>query len=73
MEASQSITRRSASNLALAFVLLPHFWQTKWFLALNILAGIGLVAGTARYITWNKLQRKLVQLANYTAPQGSDL
>ncbi len=39
--------------------LRPHFWQTKWFLGLLGVMSIGFVAGTARYITWKKVQRKL--------------
>jgi ligand-binding sensor domain-containing protein/signal transduction histidine kinase len=42
--------------------LLPHFWQTHWFLGLVGLTMIGGVAGIARYITWQKLQQKLGRL-----------
>jgi signal transduction histidine kinase len=43
-------------------VLLPHFWQTKWFLGLTALATTGLVGGTVRYMSWKKLRRKLALL-----------
>lgn len=46
----------------LAFVLLPHFWQTKWFLGAALLAGISLVGGTARYATWKKVRQRLRRL-----------
>src|SRR5437762_961314 len=32
-----------------AFVLLPHFWQTKWFIGLMTLTAVGFVSGIARY------------------------
>ena len=47
------------TGASLALVLLPHFWQTKWFIGLMAFASIGFVASTARYITWKKVQRKL--------------
>lgn len=44
------------------FILLPHFRQTKWFIGLIGLASVGFVAGSVRYITWKKVQRKLDRL-----------
>ncbi len=50
------------NGTAVAVVLLPHFWQTKLFLALAALSTIGLVGGTVRYISWKKLRQKLALL-----------
>lgn len=43
----------------LAIVVLPYFWQTKFFLGLALLATFGIVAGIARRIEARKLQRQL--------------
>jgi ligand-binding sensor domain-containing protein/signal transduction histidine kinase len=43
-------------------ILEPHFWQTAWFFSLLGAAAIGIVAGTARYITRRRMQRRLTQL-----------
>ena len=42
--------------------VLPHFWQTAWFFGLCVLSGTGFVAGSVRYVTWKKVQRKLRRL-----------
>ncbi len=44
------------------FTLLPHFWQTNWFLGLAALAATGGIAGVARYVTWRRVQGKLQRL-----------
>ncbi len=46
----------------LAFVLTPHFWQTRWFTALVILGAAGLVAGSVRYVIWRRVKIKLLAL-----------
>ncbi len=46
----------------LAFVLLPHFWQTKWFTALIGILAVGTVAGSVRYVTWRKVRGRLMAL-----------
>src|SRR5579884_3214047 len=50
------------TGAVLAFVLLPHFWQTWWFRGLIVLAGVVLVGGTVRYISWRKWRQKLALL-----------
>lgn len=45
-----------------AFVLLPHYWQTTWFKALTILSAILVVSAVARYVTWKRVQEKLLRL-----------
>jgi ligand-binding sensor domain-containing protein/signal transduction histidine kinase len=50
------------TGAAIALVLLPHFWQTKWFLGLTALATIAIIGGMVRYISWKKLRRKLALL-----------
>lgn len=48
-------------------ILEPHFWQTWWFYSLLGLAATGFVAGTARYITRRRMQRKLNQMEQQRA------
>jgi len=47
------------TGASLAVVVLPHFWQTGWFLALSVLAAVAAVATTARYAEARKMQRRL--------------
>jgi len=49
-------------GVSLPLVLKPHVWQTKWFLALAVLAIIAMVGGLARYMSWKKLRQKLALL-----------
>ncbi|MDB6025451.1 MAG: putative two-component system sensor kinase [Verrucomicrobiales bacterium] len=55
------------SGATLTFVLRPHFWQTSWFIGLIALTAVGMVAGSVRYITWKKLQGKLLRLEHQHA------
>jgi signal transduction histidine kinase len=50
------------AGASVAIFLAPHFWQTGWFVGLSTLAAIGLVAGTARYFTWQRVQHRLQRL-----------
>ncbi|HTA31622.1 MAG TPA: triple tyrosine motif-containing protein, partial [Candidatus Cybelea sp.] len=45
-----------------AVAILPYFWETKWFLALNVVAGLVAVASIARYVSSRTMQQRL-QLA----------
>ena len=47
--------------------VLPYFWQTWWFTVGMIVAGAGLVAGTARYITRRRLKQKMELLERQRA------
>ena len=47
---------------SVAFILQPYYWQTRWFLGLMIFGAVGFVAGSARYVTWRKVQAKLLRL-----------
>ncbi len=42
--------------------LMPHLWQTWWFLGLSGLLAAGLIGGGARYATRRRMQRKLERL-----------
>jgi len=47
------------AGASLAFVVLPYFWQTWWFLTISILAGAGAVAGTVYFTLSQKWRRQL--------------
>ena len=47
---------------ALAFTVLPHFYETSWFLTLSSLAILGAVAAAVRSITTRKYRLALAQL-----------
>ena len=53
----------------IALVLQTHFWQTKWFDVLAVLAVVGTAAGAARYVTRRKMQRKMELLEQTHALQ----
>jgi ligand-binding sensor domain-containing protein/signal transduction histidine kinase len=46
-------------HASIAFTILPPFWMTGWFRGLMGLAAVGLVVGTVRYFSMQKLKRKL--------------
>jgi len=48
-------------------VLEPHFWQTWWFYSLLGMAATGSIAGTVRYITRQRMEKKLQQLEKQRA------
>ncbi len=50
------------SGAALNVVVLPHVWQTWWFLTLQAVVGIGAVAGIVRYASTRRLHRKVAAL-----------
>jgi ligand-binding sensor domain-containing protein/signal transduction histidine kinase len=52
----------NSTGASVSIYLAPHFWQTTWFLVLTVLATLGLTAGTARYLTWQRVQRRLTRL-----------
>jgi ligand-binding sensor domain-containing protein/signal transduction histidine kinase len=52
----------NSAGATVKLTLEPHYWQTKWFRGLSALAAIGFVAGSARYITWKRVQARLLHL-----------
>jgi ligand-binding sensor domain-containing protein/signal transduction histidine kinase len=46
----------------LAIMVQPHLWQTGWFRALAILAGVGLFAGLLRFLERRRYRRRLALL-----------
>lgn len=52
----------NTTGSSLKISLQPHFWQTKWFLALSALIAIASVSSAARYITWKNVQRQFQRL-----------
>jgi signal transduction histidine kinase/streptogramin lyase len=47
------------AGAAMVLILQPHYWQTWWFLGLCSLTAAAALAGSVRYATRRKLQRKL--------------
>jgi ligand-binding sensor domain-containing protein/signal transduction histidine kinase len=44
-----------------AIVVLPYFWETKWFLTFNVMAGLVAVISLVRYSERRRLRRRLEQ------------
>jgi signal transduction histidine kinase len=49
------------TGATVAVAILPHFWETRWFLVLNALAGLVAVASIARYVESRTMRRRLEQ------------
>lgn len=47
---------------ALAFTVMPFFWETWWFVSSSVLLVVIAVAVLARYVTRRRLQKRLEQL-----------
>jgi len=47
------------TGASLAVAALPFFWETKWFLVLNTLAGLAIVISIARYSERRRMHRRL--------------
>jgi len=58
-DAGAGLVPRAAGVL---LVVLPHFWQARWFLGLAALGLLGTVGGAARAIEKRKHQRRLKQI-----------
>ncbi|HEX3716704.1 MAG TPA: two-component regulator propeller domain-containing protein [Verrucomicrobiae bacterium] len=52
----------SPDAASLQLELLPHFWETWWFLTVCVLAIVGAIGGSARYATRRRMLRKLQQM-----------
>ena len=50
------------AGVSLALTVLPHFWQTWWFIALALLMALGASGGTAHLLARRKMQRELDRL-----------
>jgi signal transduction histidine kinase/ligand-binding sensor domain-containing protein len=64
-----SVTARNGGSGAwnptpatLSFTVLPHFWQTWWFIGVAALSLVGSVSGVARLVEKRKLHRRLQDL-----------
>ena len=47
------------TGATMPIVMLPYFWETKWFICLTVMLSLTAVAGAARYIVAHKMQRRL--------------
>ncbi|HEY4414203.1 MAG TPA: two-component regulator propeller domain-containing protein, partial [Verrucomicrobiae bacterium] len=52
---------------SVTLVLLPHFWQTDWFLFLLVLSLVGIVGGISRYVTRRRMHRRMEILERQNA------
>jgi signal transduction histidine kinase len=50
------------AGAAVAFVVLPHFWQTSWFVGVSILAALGFTGGGIRYFERRRYRARLKRL-----------
>jgi signal transduction histidine kinase len=50
------------TGAAVDITILPHFWQSQFFVISAVLGVLMLVGGTVRYLTWIKVNRKLLLL-----------
>jgi signal transduction histidine kinase len=50
------------ATTSLALIVLPHFWQTWWFMGLAAAGLVAFVGGSARIVEKRKLQRRLERL-----------
>jgi ligand-binding sensor domain-containing protein/signal transduction histidine kinase len=57
----------SQAQAVVSFDFKPHFWQTWWFATLLAVGSIGGISSLARYITKQRMQRKLEALARQNA------
>ncbi|MFH0991580.1 MAG: two-component regulator propeller domain-containing protein [bacterium] len=53
---------RSLEPARIAFVITPPFWSKAWFFALLSLAFLGMLSGSVRYLSTQKLRKKVVRL-----------
>jgi ligand-binding sensor domain-containing protein/signal transduction histidine kinase len=49
------------TGATVAASILPHFWETNWFLAFNVVAVLVAVASVARYVESRTMRRRLEQ------------
>ena len=52
----------SSADSSIELTLEAHFWQTWWFLSLVIASAFSVIGGAARYVTRQRMQRKLERL-----------
>ena len=50
------------TGASVVLVIEPHFWQTGWFLFAVVAGVVGAAGGITRYITHQRMQRRLHQL-----------
>jgi signal transduction histidine kinase len=57
----------SESAASVALRLEPHVWQTWWFLALSALSAAAIIGACVRYVTRQRMQRKIERLQHQHA------
>lgn len=57
----------STDGASVLLTFQPHFWQTWWFLSIMAAGTVGTIGGVARYVTHQRMQRKLEVLARQNA------
>lgn len=57
------------SGTSIKVVIVPPFWKTWWFLGLVVLAGVSTFGGTVRFISTQKLKKRIRELEREKAIQ----
>jgi ligand-binding sensor domain-containing protein/signal transduction histidine kinase len=52
----------SEKGITMAFIVVPAWWQTAWFVALAVVAFAGSIGGAARLITVRRYRRRMAEL-----------
>lgn len=52
---------------SLRVIIVPPFWKTSWFIGLMVLLGVGTFGGTVRFISTQKLKKKIQELERQKA------
>ncbi|MDB6020541.1 MAG: Two component regulator, sensor protein [Pedosphaera sp.] len=55
------------AGASVALVLLPHFWQTWWFVTSGALFAVAVAGGTVRYTTRRNMEQELQRLEKQNA------
>lgn len=67
VEADAGTVEEAPQHASLAFDILPPFWMTWWFRSMLGLGLIGVIAGSVRYFSTQKLKRRLEKVEGQAA------
>jgi ligand-binding sensor domain-containing protein/signal transduction histidine kinase len=69
VRASNSDGVWNEEGISMAIVVVPPFWQTWWFIGIVALAGAGAFGGVVRFISTQKLKKRILELEHEKAIQ----